>query len=411
MRTMTNRNKVGTAFALGMLLSSTTALAQTTLAPLIQGDDEEYEIDPITVGALRVTPQVLAEATYDNNVFADPDGSELEDVEFILRPELNVQTGNDNLRFDLDVYGEFSRFADLSSENSEAYGAAGRFTYGPSATDALSVEAGFARLVEDRSDPEARNLIGPGPRLIDSTYANASYNRTGGRTLLSLTAGYRNLDAVSSIADDRDFETFTGTATVGYRVSGPLFATVTAFASARDFRLEDTLSGASRDSKTYGAQLGVSFVESERFRGRARLGLFRFDPSNPVADERTGFSADVSLIYLPTRRIAVILDAFNGDVATFRGGAQARTDTRVSATGQFEIRHNLYGRTGVGWSRNRFIGSGIEQRTLSSNIAVEYLARRRLSLIAQLEVADRSSDDPTEEFDKFRATLAARIRF
>ncbi|WP_338240830.1 outer membrane beta-barrel protein [Aurantiacibacter hainanensis] len=378
---------------------------------MIQGDDAEYDIEPITVGPVRVRPQVLASVAYDNNVFANPDGSEVEDVEFIVRPELNAQTGNDNIRFDLDAYGEFSRFADLSSENSNSYGASGRFTYGPSATDQLTVDGGYARLVEDRGDPEARDLIAPGPRLIDTTFANVGYSRAGGRTLLSVTAGYRNLDAVSPLDDDRDFETFTGSATVGYRVSGPVYATVTGFVAARDFRLEDTLPGLDRDSATYGAQLGVSFVESERLRGRARLGFFRFDPSDPMVDSRTGLSADVSVIYLPTRRIAVILDAFNGDVATFRGGAQARTDTRVSVTGQFEIRNNLYGRTGIGWSRNRFIGSGIEERTIASNIALEFLARRRLSFIAMLEAADRSSDDPTQEFDKFRASLGALLRF
>lgn len=405
------RNKAGVAFALAMLVTSTSALAQTSIAPLVQGNDPEYEIDPITVGSVLVSPQVLAEAIYDDNFIAAPDGAELDDVEFIVRPELNARAGNEVVRFDLFTFAELSRFADYASENSDTYGVSGRVLYSPNASDQLIVDGGYARLKEDRGDPEARDATDLGPRLFDSTFASVNYRRTGARTLLSVDAGYRNLDAVSPLDDERDFATYTGSVTAGYRVSGPFYATVTGFVTARDFNLEGTLDDPDRDAKTYGAQAGVSFVESERLRGRARLGFFRFDPSDPMVDSRTGFSADVSVTYLPTRRIALILDAFNGDVATFRGGAQARTDTRVSLTGQVEMRHNLYGRAGLRLVRSRFIGSGVEERILGSSVAVEYLANRRLSLIAEIDAADRSSDDPTQEFDRFRASVGARIRF
>ncbi len=411
MRFVNGRRKAGIGFTLGMLASSTSAFAQTTIAPLVQGDDPEYEIAPITVGPVLVSPQVLADATYDSNVLASPDGLEISDVEIIVRPELNARVENGSIRFDLATFAEFSRFADFSTENSDIYGASAQFAYSPNAADQLVLDAGYARLKEDRSDPEARDLAGPGPRLLDTTFANAAYRRTGARTLISLTAGYRKIDAVSPLDDERELETFSGSATAGYRVSGPIYATLTGFVTSRNFRLEQTLSSPDRDAKTYGAQVGVSFAESERLRGRARVGLFRFDPSDPLRDARTGLSADVAITYLPTRRFAVLVEAFNGDVATFRGGAQARTDTRVSVTGQVEVRHNLYGRAGLGWVRSKFIGSGVEEDLLRAGIAAEYLVNRRLSLIAEVDAADRSSDLPSEQFAKYRASIGARLRF
>ncbi|MDJ0978689.1 MAG: outer membrane beta-barrel protein [Erythrobacter sp.] len=412
MRIIKVRPHIGAALAFGALACSPTgALAQTSIAPLVAGEDPEYEPDPLTVGPFRLSPQIVATTVYDDNVIANPDGAEIEDVEFIVRPEMVARLGDRNIGFTLEGYGEFSRFADFTSEDSDTYGVSGDFSYSPSVSSRLNVGAGYARIKEDRGDPEARDIAGPGPRLVDSTFANVSYRRAGGRLLVALEAGYDNLDAISPIDDDRDFETFAGRATAGYRVSGPVYATVTGFVNYRDFRLEGTLVNPDRDATTYGGQVGLSFVESERLTGRARLGLFRFEPNDPTLDARTGFSADVSLTYLPTRRTALIFEAFNGDVATFRQGAIARTDTRVSLTGQFEVRHNLYARAGGRWIRNRFVGSGIDERILRSNAALEFLAGRGLSFVAEVQVSDRTSDDPTQVFDRFQASLGARFRF
>ena len=407
------QQQIGIAFALGALaFPSANAIAQTSIAPIVAGDDPEYEIDPIAVGnTLRISPRVFVSTTYDDNVTANPDGSEIQDFEFIVRPELVASVVHRDMRFELEGYGEFSRFADLTSENSDTYGVSGNFSHSPSANQRLSIDAGYARQKENRGDPEARDEEAPGPRLFDNTFASVDYRLSGGRVLLALEAAYSNLDAISSVDADRDFETYAGSATAGYRVSGPVYATVTGFVTARDFRLPATPIDPDRDATTYGAQIGVNFIESERLRGRARLGMFRFDPSDASLDGRTGFSADVSLTYLPRRRLALILEAFNGDVATFRRGAQARTDTRVSLTGQMEIRHNFYARTGLRWVQNRFIGSGIEENILGYNLALEFLASRNLSFIAQVGESDRTSDDPAQEFDRFRTSIAARFRF
>lgn len=406
------RQRICTTAALGALIfPSAQAVAQTTIAPLFEGNDPEYQIDPVTVGPVRISPQILVEAVYDDNVLAGPGGTEVEDVEFIARPELVARIGDQTMQFEIDGYGEFSRFADFTTEDSDTYGVSGRFSYSPDASNRLSVNAGYARLKENRGDPEARDLAGPGPRLFDTIFAGVNYRRTGGRVLLAFEGDYSDVDAVSPFDDDRDFKTYAGRATVGYSVAGPVYATITGFVNLRDFRLEATPTDPDRDATTYGAQVGISFAESERFRGRARVGLFRFDPSDPTLDPRTGFSADVSVTYLPTRRIAFILEAFNGDVATFRRGARARTDTSVSLTGQAEIRHNLYGRAGFRYSQNRFLGSGIEERTLSSNIALEFLASRRMSFIAQVQASDRSSDDPTQKFNRLWGSVGVRFRF
>ncbi len=411
MRVSPIKRNFGAFCVAGAALMPTHALGQTTIAPLLAADDPEYKIDPLSAGPINLQPRVIVTANYDDNVIASPDGAEVEDLEFIVRPELEASIGDTNMRFTLAGFGEFSRFSDFTTEDSDIYGVSGDFSYSPSLGDRLNMNAGYARLKENRGDPEARDLAIVGPRLVDDTFANISYRREGGRLLLGVEAAFSDLDAVSPLDDDRDFKTYSGRATVGYRVSGPIYATLTGFASVRDFRLEGTPILPDRDATTYGGQIGLSFIDSERLRGRARVGAFRFDPNDPGIEARTGFSVDASIAYLPTRRSALILEAFRGDVATFRRGAQARTDTRLALTGQFELRHNLYARTGLRWIQSRFIGSGIEEKIYGSNLGLEYLASRNVSLIAEANASERVSDDRTQEFDRLRASLSVRIRF
>ncbi|KWV92900.1 outer membrane beta-barrel protein [Erythrobacter sp. YT30] len=385
--------------------------AQTTIAPLVDGDDPEFRIDPITAGSLKISPSITATTRYDSNVLADVANNEIEDVEFIVRPEVGVEIGENAFRVNFNGFGQFSRFADLSTENSDTYGADLGFNYSPSQGETLRTQVGYARLAEDRGDPEARNVAGPGPRLIDDLFAEVRYRNEGGRILLDLEAVARELDAVSAIDDDRDFTSYGGRATVGYRVSGPVYATVTGFATYRDFVLPPTPTDPDRDATTYGGRVGISFVDNDRIRGRVGVGIFQFDPQDARLDSRSGLSVDASISLLIDRRAAIIVDAFRGDVATFRAGAQARTDTRAAVTAQVEMRHNFYGRVGLRYRDTNFIGSGISEETYGPNIAVEFLANRNLSLIADATVSERVSDDLFENFERFRAGVTARIRF
>ncbi|MDG5750418.1 outer membrane beta-barrel protein [Qipengyuania sp. XHP0211] len=403
------RSLAALAAALPLLAIPASLAAQTTIAPIIAAGDPEYQIQPITAGPFRLEPQLLAQTYYDSNVLAEED-NEIEDVEFILRPELAASLGNETARLRIEGYVQLSRFTDLTTENSDTYGVSLASLFSPRTGSAFTAGAGFARLAEDRGDPEARELAGPGPRLIDTVFANAGYRKEDGRILLDIDAEVREYDAVAAIDRERDFLSYSSRAVVGYRVGGALYATVGGFVNKRDFRLEGTALEPDRDAVTYGGRLGVRWIGEGPVRGSAAVGLFRFDPQDARLDARTGLSIAASVSALPTRRIAVVLDGFRGDVATFRQGASARTDTRVALTVQQEIRHNLFARYGASWRESTFVGSGVSEETFGPNVAVEYLFNRNLSLIADATYRKRSSDDPFDDFERFRAGLTLRMR-
>lgn len=190
-----------------------------------------------------------------------------------------------------------------------------------------------------------------------------------------------------------------------------MFATATAFVAVRDFRLATDFNGVNRDATIYGARAGIEFVPGGFFEGSISAGIFRNEPSDPQLSARTGLSVAGLLTYRPTKRMALVLDAFNGDVATFRGGASGRTDTVVRLIWQHEIRHNLYSSVSAGYRESDFIDSGIKEQTVIASAGLEYLVAKNFSLVGQLNYGSRDSNLPREEFERFRGNIGVRFRF
>jgi hypothetical protein len=404
---------VAKALLLGCASTLASALHAQSLPDIAQAiprDDPEYEPSPIFAGPLRVTLNGDARIEYDDNVFALPDDV-TEDGIVVLSANTALTHRSGVLTTSLNAAVTARRFLDQTSQDSIAARLQAALVWEPREGEVFNLRAGWDRAIEDRGDPEARTATDVGPRQIDISSVRASYRRSRGKLLLDLSAEVSEFDAVSAIDDDRDFTLIGGTAKLGMRVGGQVFATASAFVTNRDFRIVDPGSGISRDANVYGASLGIDFVPGGLFEGDISVGVFRNDPSDPALDARTGLSVSGLLTYRPTRRVALVLDAFRGDVATFRGGAAGRVDTVGRVTWQQEIRHNLLSSASVGYRSSDFVDSGISEDTVIANAGLEYLLNRNLSLAGQLNFGSRESDIVLEQFDRFRGSVGIRFRF
>lgn len=379
-------------------------------APAIPRDDPEYEIDPTRIGPFDVTVGVRASTQYDSNLYALPD-NEIDDVVFELSPYVTAAIDSGKSRFEIGTQSVVRRHADQTTEDSEAARFFGDFTWTPVEGESLGFGAQFERAIEDRGDPEARDVLAPGPRQIDILSGNGHYRRERGRILLDLRADVAKYDARSVVDDNRDFTSYSGSATVGFQVAGSVFVTATGFASRRDFRLETDLAGLERNSTTWGGRAGLSFAPGGLVEGAISAGVFRFEPDEPTFDDRTGLSLAANVTYRPQRRTALTLSGSSGDVATFRLGATGRTDTTLRLTWQQEIRHNLYSSLSAGYRRSKFRGTGIEQETAIVRGELEFLVSRHLSVVADASYGDRQSDLLSDEFDRFRGGVGLRLRY
>ncbi|MBT0667222.1 outer membrane beta-barrel protein [Novosphingobium profundi] len=402
------------ALVLDLVALGCPAFAQTetigSTAPSVYPDDGAYRSAPLRLGGLSLTTAANVRIEYDSNVYAAHTARQ-DDVYTDLSGQLRADHGSGPLTITGNATATLRRYASRSTENSDRWLLDATAKWSPSPGSALSVRALWQRAIEDRSDTEARADPDSGPRKFDITGAEFHYRALPGRLLFDVQASATHFDALSAIDADRDFTAINGQATLGLRLSGTFFATASGFVNRREFRLSRTPAGFERDSTTIGGQIGVNFEPGGLFEGSLGLGIFRFDPDEPTMPKRTGLSLTGALIYRPSRRTALLLDAFNGDVATFRTGAQGRTDTRLRGSVQQEIRHNFFATLSAGWRKSTFVGTGIAENTATLSAQTEYVVGPNLSLSLSGEIAKRTSERVVARFERFRGGISLRARF
>ena len=374
--------------------------------PLLE-TPEEYEARAVQLGRISAYLGADARLEYDSNIYA-LSSNEVDDERLTISPWLNLRLSDNKFELAAQARGVVRRYFKNDSENSEGINTSIGGVYHLSGADNITASAGWIRLIEDRGEPESRTGVGTPPRRYDQWQSDLGYTHQGARFNVGVKGTWLKNNALAAVDAERDFDQYSGSARLGYRVSGMMNVFGEGFVNRREFRLPVDASGVDRDSKTYGARAGVAFEPGGLIRGEASVGVFRFNPDDARFDSRTGLSVSAGLTYTPSPRWAVTLDGFRGDVATVRTGAQSRTDTRFRLGVQNEIYHNLRWQASVLYRRSSFIGSGQHERTIAGVAEVEYLVNRNISFALTGRIANRDSTRAFDDFD--RTIVGAEIR-
>lgn len=381
-----------------------------TTAPVLDLPQPGMDAQGLPAGPFQLYPSAEVRVGYDSNIYAEPDDP-VDDGTVTFTPRLEARLKQDAASLSLTGEASLRRYFNRSSENSNAGYVDLRGSYAPSESDRITSRTGWRRAIEDRGDPEARDTRSTGPRQINILDTELGWNHDGRRTHFSVRGSAARFDYRAPIDSDRDLNNYAVRASFGYDVAANLSAVITGFYTRRDYWRPVDFSGVNRDADTYGARAGVRLADTGLLRGEATVGVFRFSPDDPTLRSRTGVSAEASLTYLPSRRIAFTLDAFNGDVATVRNGAQSRTDTRIRFGIQAEARKDLRFQASAYYRHSDFVGTDISERTIGVTGEAEYRINRYLSLAVTANYADRQSDDPTQPFERTRVGIELRSRF
>jgi hypothetical protein len=401
------------------LIGASPALAQpaSKTAPLVSEEIKEFAPEGLEVGGFKLMPEFEYIMYADDNVYAAPTKTR-SDVSATVGGALEAQLRTGDISLTVGAKAGIRRFFSLSSEDSETANTFVRWGWQPSQTRRVTLAAGWNRSVEERGEPEALIPVpgvpiqeDPGPRKTNIWELQSRYSEESGRLLLNAEFATRKYDVLGPQNGERDFTSYSGSVTVGTAVGSRFYATATAFSTHRDFVLPVRSTGLSQNETTFGGRLGIATRERGLIEGRAQIGLFRLNPVNPTQKSRTGLSADVSLTLRPQRRTALTLDIFSGEVATFRLGASARSDTNILFGVQQEIRHNFYGTLGLAIRRTEFFGTTDVEKTLGPRAEIEWLANKVFSLSGTMTFNHRTSNVAEEVFDRFRVGISLRARF
>lgn len=392
------------------LLSPAVAHAQVIdrTAPALE-EVEDFQPIGIRTGQITIQPSAELGLVYDGNIFATPN-DEQSDFRAVIKPSLVVTHQGSAVRVRGAAQAEINRYFDLTSENNISGLTRLDTLFRISDADQIRTDASWQRVVEDRGDPEARNVLGTGRRLLDAYDGEIEYTHSGNRLGFGLLAGFTKFDYRAPSDAERDHDAIRLRGRIGYRIGARTSVYIRPFYSARDFRLATDNSGVDRDSKTYGARAGVEIDPGGLVRGRIAVGVFRFNPDDPVLESRTGLSVQGSLFYEPSERTVLSAEVFRGDAATFRAGATSREDSRITVGIQQEIRHNLRWQSALFYRRTNFVNGGDED-TVGAFGELEYRLNRFLAVAVTARYANRSSSRAADEFDRFRGGIELRVRY
>ena len=411
------------AFAGGFIATPASAQSAVDEIGLLNPLVREYRPIGVRLGDLTLYPDLDVGITHDSNIYAEPD-NEKDDRIVNVTPRITAELQRGTWQFRGLGQLNARRYLKYDSENSTGAILEGDARFSPSEGQTFRGALSFRRVIEDRGDPEARDIpsrcevdpvpsdcpsLSDGPRRLNVFRGELGYRRDVGVWFFGVNGTAAKNENLAEADADRDYLSLAGQASVGRKIGGLTFATVTAFANRRKFDREFDETGFQRDATTFGARAGIQINSGGIFEGGASLGLFRFSADDARIDDYTGISAAADLIYRPTQRTAILVDAFRGNVATFRGGAVSRTDTRFRISAQQEVRHNFFGRAALFTNQSKFRGSGVTERTTGVSGELEYLLTRYMSVAGGVRASKRNSDRPEDDFERFRAN--AELRF
>ncbi|WP_084465839.1 outer membrane beta-barrel protein [Sphingobium quisquiliarum] len=364
---------------------------------------------PLRLGSATATIGIDGKLEYDSNIYAQPSG-EKDDFKLLVSPYVEVVKPGSRLQLSARAAGSVRRYFKYERENAEAGEVALGAVWTPSAADKLTANASWSHVIEDRGEPEGRTVTSIGPRKLNVLDGDLSYSRQGARLGFMVRGSASRFRYTSDFDEDRDIDNYALLGRVLVRAAPLLNGFVEGFVSKRDYRI--TPPGfPNRDSTTYGGRVGVSIDPGGTVRGEAAVGLYHFNPKDPLIEARTRLSAQASLTYSPQPRTAITLDGFIGNVATYRTGAQSREDMRFRLGVQQEIRHNLRGEAGLVYRRSKFFGAGDVQKIYGVTGDLEYSLNRRVAIGADVRYSKRTSSDPFDEFERVRAGLTLRLHY
>lgn len=369
-----------------------------------------YGYEGIQAGDSTILAQIDVRGQYDTNVYATS-AAEISDTKLIVAPSISHEVARGRAALRTEVHGEFLRYADETTENSNAYGGEVGFTLDSRHAQRFTSNFSYDRAIESRADPERRPGSFDNPRKIDIFSGEVTYNRPFRDFKVALTAGADRFDYLDPAESDRDMRSLRGAVRVAYKVTASYDVFVEGYWNRRDFSRATDFSGVDRDATTLGANVGVQSELGQRIRGRIGIGVFRSNPDSSTLNSYTGLGANGEVVWNPRSRTAVTLRLSRGDVATVRIGATGRTDTTVRLTVDQEVRHNILAHVSVGYLDQAYRDSERGHlKTFAAGGEIEYLINRHTSLVAEAAYAKRDAKNFFDRYDKALFSIGVRYK-
>lgn len=358
-------------------------------------------------GGWLFEPVLRASVEFDDNVFAAPVLPE-EDTIFLLRPSVRLLRDEKDYDIAFDAFYQYQTFADDTNDDVNEGGAslAGRVAVGGGGR--VNARVSYLRNVEDRADPDDVN----NERAKDDRMtALLGYAGEWGRVGFNTSVEARRFDYLTADDQDRDRDDLAASARLRYAATSG-FTPFIRFDYA-DLDFDDALDdgGVNRDLTRATIWGGASMRWDDMLSIEAALGSSRSSFDQATFRDLTTFVADVDVVWRWSERTSLIAGINRSVNTTTESGASARIRTSYLLRLDHKIVDDVVLFGWANFANDEFEQDPREDDYTFYSVGAEWFATETFRFFADYRYSERSSNDPTEEYERNAFRVGTRIRF
>jgi len=415
--------KTSAFIAIAASLASVPAYAQDDVQnqSVLERDRPEYEGDGLRVGSFIVRPELNTGASYNDNILAD-DVDTISDGIFEVRPEVLVRLDQPVIDLRLRAGADFERFADNSSENSDAYFATLRGIIGRG----RPTQAQFR--VTYRSDNESRRSLDAADSVAtrlgrDSIEGFAEVRQDLGALDALVSGRVRRLTYGSALDDGGTLIDFSFRDQTIYQVTGGgeyavtpndlIIARATYDKREQDVRPGDplfNLAGFDQTSEGYRLEAGYGRQVSELLYLRVFVGYLEQNFDDTRVQDISGLSINSDVFWNVTPLTSVRVAASRTIDEVVAPDLAGNLRTQFSAQVDHELKRNFIVSASARYADISPRGTGIASDEFEANLTGRLFVSRLVTVNGGFSHFQRNSANANQRFDENVFFVGLRFR-
>ena len=412
--------------ALGATVLSGAALAQDvssaiSVTPTLQRSDvagnrfePEFDPQPINAGPFVLEPSITMVAGFDANVFNRDNAQS--DAVAVITPRLIARANTPLHLLQFAATGQIRRFASFETENSEEYTLRTTGRYDLSERNNVFASASYASQIEPRSSVASiANAAEPVnyKRLNGGLGADLEFGDLSLRPSVSFAqVDYSAVDLIGGGSADqsfRDIRSYGGDLSVGYRISGPVFAFTSLNYGESSSQNADP--AVIRGSQNYSVVAGLRGELSPVVSAEFAAGYRERDYKLPRFLDYSGltYRADVQWFATPlvTLRLRADQDFLNSGNAQVAG----ILSNSITASAYYDPLRNLRIGADLSYQHNDYRETDTRAERPSVRVQAQYRLNRNISVgtYARLLHQDVSGTPIVQSFTSFQTGIGVTL--
>ena len=371
----------------------------------------DYDAAPIEMGSFELFPTLELGATYDDNIYASPN-DERDDAIGTIRPIVNLFSNWGRHALSVTTFGDVNHYSQHADENynNAVLDVNGR--YDVAAQTWLSGRAGYQRLAETRTSPNA--VDGSEPTTFGVGKAGLTAYRGVGKLKANADYDYKRFDYDDTPSTSGDIDQSIRNRNehvvggkLGYEVTGNMKPYVRGAYNVRKYDHNEI-----HNSDGFEAVAGVEadfggITSVDLFAGWMEQYYDDFIVKKTISSPKIGGRLEWNV----TGMTSVVLEADRTIEEAVFSDFNSYNQTGGSATVTHELLRNVLLEGNVAYSHSDFNGSVDRQDdSLSAGLGGRYLINRNLYSDLLYSWERRYSTEESSEYDRNMVTLRVGVR-